>query len=49
METEITATNLSWLKPRRGVLPSDLRTLHYNLVDIHNLTLKIYGDMVFQK
>jgi hypothetical protein len=43
-EIEIIATNQLGLKPRQGVLSSDLQTLHYNLGDMHNLTPKIRGD-----
>jgi hypothetical protein len=31
------------------VLLSDLRTLHYHMGDIHDLTPMIRGDMTFQK
>jgi hypothetical protein len=48
-EIEITAPKLSELKPRQGVLPSDLRTLYYHRGDIHNLNPKIRLDMAFQK
>jgi hypothetical protein len=43
------ATNSSGLKPRKGVLPTDLQTLRYNLGDMHNLTPKIREDMEFQR
>jgi hypothetical protein len=46
-EIEIISTNSSGVRPRQGVLPSDLHTLHYNLGDMHNLTPKIRGDMTF--
>jgi hypothetical protein len=49
MEIEITATNLSGLKPGQGVLSSDLRTLQYLLGGMHKLTPKIHGDMTFQR
>jgi hypothetical protein len=48
-EIGITATNSSGLKPGQGVLPSELQTLHYHLGDMHNLTPKILGGLVFQR
>jgi hypothetical protein len=48
-EIEIIATNPPELKPRQGVIPSDLQILHYNLGDMQNLTTKIWGDMAFQR
>jgi hypothetical protein len=49
MEIEITTSILSRLKPRQGVFQSDIQTLHLDLDDIHNLTLKIQEDMTFQR
>jgi hypothetical protein len=47
-EIEIVATNPPGLKPRQGVLPSDIQTLHYNMDDMHNVTPKIGGDTTLQ-
>jgi hypothetical protein len=44
-EIDSVATN----PPGQGVLPSGLQTLHYNLGDIHNLTIKIQGDTTLQR
>jgi hypothetical protein len=49
MEIEIIAPNSPTLKPRQGVLPSHLRTMHYFWGDMHKLTPKIHGDMTFQR
>jgi hypothetical protein len=48
-EIEIITTNPPGLKHRQVSLPSDPKTMHYNLSDMHNLTPKIRGDMAFQK
>jgi hypothetical protein len=48
-EIKIVSTNPLGLKPRQGVLPSNLQTLHYNLGDMYNLTPNIWGDMAFQR
>jgi hypothetical protein len=49
MEIEIIATNPPRFNPGQGVLPSDIKTLPYNMGDMHNLTSKIRGDMTFQR
>jgi hypothetical protein len=49
MRIEITATNSPGLKPRQGLLPSDLHTLDYNLDDMQNLTPKIQDIIFFQR
>jgi hypothetical protein len=40
-------TNLPELNFGRGVLYSALKTLHYNIIDMHKLTPNIQGVMSF--
>jgi hypothetical protein len=47
-EIEIANTNSPGLKFGQGVLQGDLQTLHYILINMHNLTPKIRDDMTFQ-
>jgi hypothetical protein len=46
-EIEITSRISSGFKPGQGVPHCDLQSLHYKLVDMHNLTPNIHEVMAF--